>query len=72
MATMGYAIKVTEKFAKEFKKKHKDKLDWLKKTKKKLFDCPECGKPLRGRLDGTWQTRVGPFRLWYELTTSTK
>jgi len=64
---MGYTIKVTEKFAKEFKKRHRDKVEWLKKIKERLSDHPELGKPLRGKLHGTWQVRVGPFRLWYEI-----
>ncbi|TAL48025.1 type II toxin-antitoxin system RelE/ParE family toxin [archaeon] len=64
---MPYAVETTETFDKEFKQKHRDKVEWLKKIKEKLKDNPECGKPLRGRLHGIWQVRIGPFRVWYEI-----
>jgi mRNA interferase RelE/StbE len=64
---MPYNVETTETFEKEFKKKHRDKIDWLKKIKEKLQNSPEQGKPLRGKLNGTWQIRIGPFRVWYEI-----
>jgi mRNA interferase RelE/StbE len=64
---MAYTIEITETFEKEFEKKHIDKVDWLKKIKEKLQEHPEYGKPLRGKLHGIWQIRIGPFRLWYEI-----
>jgi mRNA interferase RelE/StbE len=64
---MVYTIETTETFETVFKKKHKDKVEWLKRIKEKLREHPEYGKPLRGRLHGTWQIRIGPFRLWYEI-----
>lgn len=64
---MTYIVETTEDFEREFKKKHKDKIEWLEKIKEKLKDNPEYGKPLKGGLHGIWQTRIGPFRLWYEI-----
>ena len=64
---MKYEVKTTETFDKIFKKKHRDKVEWLKKIKEKLSNRPESGKPLRGRLHGIWQIRMGPFRIWYEI-----
>lgn len=64
---MSYTIETTETFEKEFKKKHKDKMQWLEKIREKLQSYPEHGKPLQGRLFGIWQIRIGPFRLWYEI-----
>jgi len=64
---MSYSVETTETFDREFKKKHRDKIEWLKKMKERLSDHPEHGKPLRGRLHGTWQIRIGPFRVWYEI-----
>ncbi len=69
---MAYAVETTEDFDKEFKKKHKDKVEWLEKIKERLRDCPEDGKPLKGRLYGIWQIRIGPFRLWYEINDMEK
>ncbi len=64
---MVYTVETTEDFDREFKKKHKDKSEWLEKVKEKLKGNPESGKPLKGRLYGIWQIRIGPFRLWYEI-----
>ena len=64
---MSYVVETTEAFEKEFAKKHRDKVDWLKKIKEKLKENPEYGKPLRGRLHGLWQLRIGSFRVWYEI-----
>ena len=69
---MSYAVETTEDFDKEFKKKHRDKAEWLEKIKDKLKDYPEYGKPLKGRLHGIWQIRIGPFRLWYEINDTEK
>ncbi len=64
---MTYTVETTETFEREFKKKHKDKIEWLKKIKEKLQQYPEYGKPLKGRLYGIWQIRIVSFRLWYEI-----
>lgn len=64
---MVYKVETTETFEREFEKKHRDKLEWLRKVKEKLETNPEHGKPLRGRLHGLWQVRMGPFRVWYEI-----
>ena len=64
---MAYTIETTEDFEREFKRKHKDKVEWLEKIKEKLHEYPEYGKPLKGRLYGIWQIRIGPFRVWYEI-----
>ncbi len=64
---MTYTVETTETFEREFKKKHKDKIEWLKKIKEKLQQYPEYGKPLKSRLYGIWQIRIGSFRLWYEI-----
>ncbi|KXB01899.1 hypothetical protein AKJ44_01915 [candidate division MSBL1 archaeon SCGC-AAA261F17] len=51
---MTYEVETTESFDKEFKKKHKDKRDYLKSIISKLEKYPDkYGKPLRGRLHGT-------------------
>ena len=64
---MVYKVETTETFETVFKKKHRDKVKWLKRIKEKLQQNPEYGKPLRGRLHGIWQIRIGPFRVWYEI-----
>ncbi|MBI2971426.1 MAG: type II toxin-antitoxin system RelE/ParE family toxin [Candidatus Aenigmarchaeota archaeon] len=64
---MVYSVETTETFERAFKKKHKDKIEWLKKAKERLQYNPEYGKPLKGRLHGIWQIRIGPFRVWYEI-----
>ena len=69
---MAYIIETTETFDREFTKKHRDKVDWLIKIKEKLQNNPEDGKPLRGRLHGIWQIKIGSFRLWYEINHTEK
>lgn len=69
---MKYSVKVTDSFAKDFFKNHKDKKEWLERTIERLEKDPQYGKPLRGRLHGTWQLRTGPFRLWYEINEEEK
>ncbi len=64
---MSYTIETTETFERAFKRKHKDKTEWLKIIKEKLQEYPEYGKPLKGRLHGIWQIRIDPFRVWYEI-----
>ncbi len=64
---MPYSVETTETFERVFKKKHRDKAEWLKNIKERLKDNPEYGKPLRGRLHGIWQIRIDPFRVWYEI-----
>ncbi|MGI0141920.1 MAG: type II toxin-antitoxin system RelE family toxin [Candidatus Micrarchaeales archaeon] len=44
-----------------------DKKEWLTAIIAQLEQNPQIGKPLRGRLHGTWQLRIGPFRVWYEI-----
>lgn len=71
---MRYEVETTESFDKEFKKKHKDKTDYLESVISKLEKYPDkYGKPLRGRLHGTWQIRLGDkFRIWYEINEDRK
>lgn len=64
---MIYTVETTETFEREFRKKHRDKIEWLKKIKEKLQSFPEYGKPLKGRLYGIWQLRIESFRVWYEI-----
>lgn len=64
---MKYSVKVSDSFAKEFSRNHKDKKEWLARTIERLEKDPESGKPLRGQLHGLWQLRIGPFRVWYEI-----
>ncbi len=64
---MSYTVETTETFEREFGKKHRDKAKWLEKIKEKLKNYPQYGKPLKGRLYGIWQIRIGPFRIWYEI-----
>ena len=64
---MAYTVELTDDFEKEFEKYHKDKKEWLKRMIERLEQNPEFGKPLRGRLYGTWQLRMDPFRIWYEI-----
>ena len=33
---------------------------------------PQLGKPLRDKLHGLWQLRIGPFRVWYEINEEQK
>jgi len=63
---MDYAVETTETFEREFRK-HRDKVEWLKKINDKLQNSPEYGKPLKGRLHGIWQIRIESFRIWYEI-----
>lgn len=69
---MSYVVETTEDFDREFKKKHRDKIEWLKKIKEKLTTNPEFGKPLKGRLHGIWQIRIESFRVWYEINDGEK
>ena len=56
---MTYAIESTETFEKEFSKNHKDKKEWLQHIVDRLEQEPQFGKPLRGKLHGLWQLRIG-------------
>lgn len=71
---MSYEVETTESFDKRFKKKHKDKREYLESVVSKLEKYPaKYGKPLRGRLHGTWQIRLGDkFRIWYEINKEEK
>ena len=69
---VSYKVELTETFAKEFSKKHGDKKDWLERMIDKLEEEPQFGKPLRGKLHGLWQLRIGPFRVWYEINEEEK
>ena len=64
---MGYRVELTESFEKEFTKNHRDKKEWLERMIERLEQEPQFGKPLRGKLHGLWQLRIGPFRVWYEI-----
>lgn len=64
---MTYTVKATESFEKEFTKNHRDKKEWLERMIEKLEQEPQSGKPLRGKLHGLWELRIGPFRVWYEI-----
>ena len=69
---MSYKVELTESFAKEFSRNHKDKKEWLERMIERLEQEPQFGKPLRGNLHGLWQLRIGPFRVWYEINTEEK
>ncbi len=69
---MIYIVETTETFEREFRRKHRDKIEWLKKIKEKLENFPEYGKPLKGRLHGIWQIRIESFRVWYEVNHAEK
>ena len=69
---MSYKIELTETFAKEFSRNHKDKKEWLLRMIDRLEKDPQSGKPLRGKLHGLWQLRTGPFRVWYEINEEEK
>jgi len=45
----------------------KDAIDWNALVEK-LEHEPQFGKPLRGKLHGIWQLRIGTFRVWYEIS----
>lgn len=65
---MVYTVETTDTFEREFKKRHKDKKTRLESIISKLEQHPDkYGKPLRGRLHGIWQLRMGSFRVWYEI-----
>jgi mRNA interferase RelE/StbE len=67
-----YIVLLTDTFEREFKKKHRERYEWLSSVINRLELSPQDGKPLRGRLHGTWQLRMGPFRLWYEINDEEK
>lgn len=69
---MSYTVESTETFEKEFSRNHKDKKEWLLRTTERLEQEPQSGKPLRGKLHGLWQLRIGPFRVWYEINEKQK
>lgn len=66
---MGYNVKATKTFEKEFRRKHKGKKNHLGIIISKLEKHPGIyGKPLGGHLHGIWQIRLGDqFRVWYEI-----
>jgi len=58
---------------KNSKRDIKTKKDRLESIITKLEKHPDkYGKPLRGRLHGIWQIRMGPFRIWYEINDAQK
>ena len=69
---MTYIVESTEAFEKEFSKNHKDKKEWLLRMAERLEQEPQSGKPLRGKLHGLWQLRIGSFRVWYEINEKQK
>ncbi len=66
---MRYRVRTTATFDEQVHKHHRDRKEELETVKEKLERYPErYGKPLRGRLHGTWQIRLGrEFRVWYEI-----
>ena len=56
---MSYTVESTEAFKKESSRNHKDKKEWLQHMVKRLEKEPQLGKPLRGKLHGLWQLRIG-------------
>ena len=69
---MSYNVQLTESFAKEFSRNHRDKKEWLELMIERLEQDPQFGKPLRRKLHGLWQLRIGPFRVWYEINEEEK
>ena len=69
---MSYKVELAETFAKEFSRNHRDKKEWLERMIERLEQEPQFGKPLRGKLHGLWQLRIGPFRVWYEINIEEK
>ncbi len=69
---MSYTVESTEAFEKEFSKNHRDKKEWLQHIAERLEQEPQSGKPLRGKLHGLWQLRMGSFRVWYEINEEEK
>ena len=69
---MSYAVESLESFEKNFSENHKNKKKWLKYMVERLEQEPQSGKPLRGKLHGLWQLRIGPFRVWYEINKEQK
>ncbi len=69
---MAYSVKSTDAFEKEFSKNHRDKKEWLLRIVERLEQEPQSGKPLRGKLHGLWQLRIGSFRVWYEINDEEK
>ena len=69
---MSYKVELAETFAKEFSRNHRDKKEWLERMIERLEQEPQFGKPLRGKLHGLWQLRIGPFRAWYEINIEEK
>lgn len=64
---MVYKVYATNNFEKTFYRRHKHRKEWLISIMKELEQNPKIGKPLSGRLNKTWQLRIGPFRVWYEI-----
>lgn len=69
---MTCIVESTEAFEKEFSRNHKDKKEWLLRMSERLEQEPQSGKPLRGKLHGLWQLRMGSFRVWYEINEEEK
>jgi mRNA interferase RelE/StbE len=71
---MSYTVESTEAFEKEFSRNHKDEKEWLLRMTERLEQEqePQSGKPLRGKLHGLWQLRIGSFRVWYEINEEQK
>ncbi len=65
---MSYTVESTEAFEEEFSRNHRDKKEWLQHMAERLEQEPQSGKPLRGKLHGLWQLRIGSFRVWYEIS----
>ena len=72
MTLTKYKVETTEAFEKEFSRNHKDKKEGLQHMAEIPEQEPQSGKPLRGKLHGLWQLRIGPFRVWYEINEEQK
>ena len=68
---MSCNVESTEAFEKEFSRNDKDKKEWLQRMTDWNRNRSQ-GKPLRGKLHGLWQLRIGLFRIWYEINEEQK
>ena len=50
-----------------FRKLDKSEQDKIAKKIYGLYDNPELGKPLTGKLAGIWSLRIGDYRVLYQI-----
>lgn len=66
-----YRVEYSEGFVKEIKKLDKSTAriikNWIIKNLIDTTDPRKHGKPLKGKLSGTWRYRVGDYRLFAEI-----